>query len=146
MRSWRRRGNERGFTFVELMTVLVILGLLAAIIFPRFMRARFKAYHNACLQSTKNIATALESYSIDNDHQYPANLNLLTLPVSGVAYISSLPTCASAPGAQYQTGYVVSPDSKVFTISCPGIHYAQLPGEIRQYFPQYRNNGEMIDR
>lgn len=128
------------------MTVLVILGLLAAMIFPRFMRARFKAYHNACLQSTKNIATALESYSIDNEHQYPPNLATLTLPVSGVAYINSLPTCASAPGALYQTGFQTSADHKMYTVTCPGIHYAQLPGEIRQGYPQYNNRGEMEDR
>jgi len=128
------------------MTVLVILGLLAAILFPRFMRARFKALHNACLQSEKNIATALESYSVDNEHLYPSNLNVLTLPVSGVAYISSLPTCSSAPAAAYQDRFEVSLDRKVYTISCPGIHYLQLPGEIRQNYPQYRNNGELIDR
>ena len=128
------------------MTVLVILGLLAAILFPRFMRARFRAHHNACLQSEKNIATALESYSIDNEHEYPSNLPVLTLPVSGVAYISSLPTCSSAPGAAYNTTYEVSGDRKVYTISCPGIHYVQLPGEIRQFYPQYHNNGELIDR
>ena len=136
----KRRLDRRGFTFIELMVAISILAVLMAIMIPRLVTARYQAYHSACMENEKMIATALESYSVDYG-QYPTDLNILA--TSGKQYIGSLPVCPSNPSSQYQTTYSLSTDQKSFTISCPGVHYLQNPGIYNQYFPQYISTGQL---
>ena len=60
----------RGFTLIELMIVVAIIGILAAIAIPQFSSYRQKAYNSAAVSDLKNMKTALESYYADNQH-YP---------------------------------------------------------------------------
>src|SRR2546425_5419747 len=76
----RRVRNERGFTLIELLIVVAIIAILAAILIPNFLRARAQSQVAATKGNLKNIATALESYFVDNA-SYPqpplGNTNLL---------------------------------------------------------------------
>jgi prepilin-type N-terminal cleavage/methylation domain-containing protein len=121
--------QHRGFTLIELMISISIIAILASIFLPNMIRGRFKAYHSGCIQGLGAIRTALESYRVDNP-DYPATLTNL----SGSKYISKLPTCPSAPGVVY--AYETTPDLKAYTVSCPGVHYLQLPNTVRQGYPQ----------
>jgi len=65
------RANEAGFTLVELMVVVAIIALLAAVVIPNFVHARAQAAVSATEANMKQIATALELYYADH-RTYPA--------------------------------------------------------------------------
>ena len=70
-----RHGCRRGFTFVESLTALVIILILAAILFPVFARAREKGHQTACGANLKNIGVALRLYSAEHYGHFPARDN-----------------------------------------------------------------------
>lgn len=57
--------NARGFTLVELLIVVAIVGLIAAIALPHFLGALDRGRQKRTMADLRSIATALESYSID---------------------------------------------------------------------------------
>jgi prepilin-type N-terminal cleavage/methylation domain-containing protein len=128
----RRRG-QNGFTLIELMIVIGIIGVLAAILTPVLIRARFKTYHTACVQNERNLATALELYSLENKQLYPPALT--DLLVGTKPYIKLIPDCPSA-GVDYTGTYTPSADNKTYVIECPGFHDIQLAGLVDDTYPR----------
>jgi prepilin-type N-terminal cleavage/methylation domain-containing protein len=57
--------NKKGFTLVEIMIVVAIIGLLAAIAIPNFIKARETAQRNACIANLKQIQGAMQVWAID---------------------------------------------------------------------------------
>jgi prepilin-type N-terminal cleavage/methylation domain-containing protein len=67
----RERGSsESGFTLVELLVVMLILGLLAAIAIPSFFNQRDKARDADAKESVRTAQTAMETYATDNQGSY----------------------------------------------------------------------------
>jgi type IV pilus assembly protein PilA len=62
--------EESGFTLVELLVVMVILALLAAIAMPAFFNQRDKAKDADAKTSVRTAETAMETYATDNDGSY----------------------------------------------------------------------------
>ena len=70
--------RKRGFTLVEIMIVVAIIALLAAIAIPNLLQARRTANDAAAQANIRTLSTAAETYSAANSGVYPASVVLLT--------------------------------------------------------------------
>lgn len=66
-----KQRNQRGFTLIEIMVVMVILGLLVAVVAPNIMGRSDQAKVTIAKTQMSNIANALDLYRLDNSH-YPS--------------------------------------------------------------------------
>jgi prepilin-type N-terminal cleavage/methylation domain-containing protein len=63
--------NSRGFTLLELMLVVVIIGILAAISIPNFLRMKQRALEGSVKANMHTVQIALEDFGLQNDFKYP---------------------------------------------------------------------------
>lgn len=61
----RPRLNEAGFTLLELLVVVIIVGILATVVIPRFARSRERTYDAAAKSDLRNAMSAQEAYFAD---------------------------------------------------------------------------------
>lgn len=81
-----------GFTIVELMIVVSIIGLLATIIAPSVLRARAEAAREACISNLRKIDGAKAQWAMEN-HKSPTDVPSDTDLFGATRYIRTKPTC-----------------------------------------------------
>src|SRR4051794_11488119 len=67
------RAENRGFTLIEILTVIGIIVVLAALIFPVFARAREQGNRTVCQGNLRQLALGLQLYVQDYDGAYPGD-------------------------------------------------------------------------
>jgi general secretion pathway protein G len=115
------RNQNRGFTLIEIMVVVVILGVLAALVVPKVMSRPDEARIVAARQDIASLAQALKLYRLDN-RRYPTT-------EQGLPALVSKPSLAPVPDSWKGGGYVerlpLDPWGKPYQYLNPG-----LRGEI----------------
>jgi len=94
-RSCRAR-RKTGFTLVEIMIVVVIIGLLLAIAFPYFAKARTESTITAFIADLRVATGAFELYSLENGG-YPPDRNPGEMPAGMEPYLSGIKWTESTP-------------------------------------------------
>jgi len=94
----RKKMNIRGFTLIELMVVLVILGVLATLIIPRIMGRPEEARRIKARVDIQSLETALKLYSLDNG-AYPST-------EQGLQALVEAPSTGTLPKAWRDGGYL----------------------------------------
>lgn len=109
------RGAEQGFTLLEIMVVVVIIGLLAAVVAPTFMDQIDTASVNRARSDIRNIETALNLYRLDN-FRYPST-------TEGLQALVTNPGEAAAPNwRQGLERLPVDPWEQPYQYESPGQH------------------------
>ena len=112
---------QRGFTLIEIMVVIVIIGMLAGIVVPNVMDSRDKASISKARADFTALQTALKLYRIDN-YTYPST-------EQGLEALVTRPSIAPVPRNWKESGYLDSLSKDPW-----GNEYQYLsPGEGHEY-------------
>lgn len=107
--------GNKGFTLIELMVVVMIIGLLAVVTTPQYMRMQDRAKESAVTSNAHTVQLAVEDFSVQNQGRYSADQleiqpllphgNLLANPFTGA---TSEPQFGAVAGVMGQVGLVGS--------------------------------------
>jgi len=101
-----KNNRKAGFTLVEIMIVVAIIGLLAAIAIPNFVKARATSQANACINNMRQIDAAVQQWALET-HQVTGAQPVLgsdLTPYIKLNSASSIPSCPA--GGTYTVGTV----------------------------------------
>ncbi len=128
--------NENGFTFIEIIVVVIILGILAAIVLPKFTGRTEEARISAAQSQLGVFATALDAYELDNG-RYPTT-------EQGLKALVKKPTTPPIPrrwkGPYLQKEIPHDPWDNTYIYKCPGTHNTRSY-DLYSYGPDGKEGG-----
>jgi prepilin-type N-terminal cleavage/methylation domain-containing protein len=104
----KKNKKNSGFTLVEIMIVVAIIGLLAAIAIPNFVKARTTSQQNACINNLRLIDASKQQWALEQRKQStdtPAAAGTDLQPYLGRGVNGELPTCPVDPANTFTTSY-----------------------------------------
>ncbi len=112
-----KRMRSAGFTLVEIMIVVAIIGLLAAIAVPNFVKARNTAQSNACINNMRQIDSAVQQWALEKGKKDTDAV--VAAEVAEYIKGNAIPKCPA--GGDYDM-----PDTVLETVKCPNATAAGL--------------------
>jgi prepilin-type N-terminal cleavage/methylation domain-containing protein len=98
--------TKAGFTLVEIMIVVAIIGLLAAIAIPNFVKARTTAQANACVNNLRQIDGAKQQWALETKAAASATPGIAEIqPYLGRGTAGTAPTCPADASQTFDTSY-----------------------------------------
>ena len=115
-----RASSKSGFTLVEIMIVVAIIGLLAAIAIPTFVKARSTSQQSACINNLRQYDGAVQEWALENRKASSDPYGLTSIqPYVKLDSTGNLPACP-AGGAYASGGNVTnSPTCTLSTATAP---------------------------
>ena len=101
-----KTSRQSGFTLVEIMIVVAIIALLAAIAIPNLLRAKLNANDALAKSTVRAISTASESYATANNGNYP--LDVTSLTGASPAYMNTAYCGSTISGYSYVCTFAVA--------------------------------------
>ena len=127
------KNRNAAFTLIELLLVLVILGILAAIVVPKFAGRTEQARQAAAQTQIANFGTALDAFEVDNGY-YPKGRN-------GLNELVQAPRDAQNWKGPYLKDIPIDPWGKPYVYQAPGKHNSSSY-DLASIGPDGRENTE----
>src|SRR3974390_1139054 len=100
-----KKSRKAGFTLVEIMIVVAIIGLLAAIAIPNFVRARTTSQKNACINNLRQIDGAVQQWALEQKAAPTATMGFTDIS----PYLKHAVVCPAAGSSpNFSTSYTLN--------------------------------------
>jgi len=103
--------NRKAFTLIELLIVIAILGILVALILPRFGDVRANANTKVCIANLRGLASAMATYEAKENKTINWGTDYVTSDLVSLQYIAAEPFCPYEQGGASPVAYTLVPSA-----------------------------------